>query len=1152
MGDEKPCCGALPLPVSTQTPAGELKSMKPGIPWSVKGVEPELREIAKTAARRSGMTLGEWLNSAINEQAEGNPAAPQAEMVTDKVIRGRISTHPIERAATRLEDIAEQLSRLALRETETSPRYVSPQPEENGAFAKILSRVESNERQTVEAFSAVNERLALLGRQFTKFQPPAAPSKPEEAPGFQALEKAVRNIVEHLEVSEKRTRDNLKSLQDRIGDMTARASSTSNEQVLRQAPAFSQLENRLSELARRVEQSQPSTNLPDLLRQELDGLASRIDTVRESSEALAQKAQTQAVQTAQAELHTIEERILGLLREAQTSFVASSTSPAEIQRFRNEVEKLNARIDETGKGAASDRDVTALRVAVEQLSTRVAQGTDERPLAEMDRRILDITRKLEQTQAQTRDMPQLGELERRMAELDHRLEQALSTQTSTAQNDELAQHLAVVNDRLSKTEHQLSHLETIERAIAQLYDSVEKSRGWTKEVAEDAATRMGQHIMSQQNQVPVQLAGSPEIMALEDGLKAVREASLHADSRNQETLEAVHETLEQIVAKLTELETAAIGQRVAQAAAPAETMHMAQTVAQSFAAADPFQTASTTEAPPPFGMSTQPDVTDIGMEPENLFATASTNPFEAATDQAPANPFEAVITSSHMADAAQAAPAPADDFIAAARRAAQAAGATKSGLAGVIPGATKANAASAKKLLSFKVPFKRSAKTEKIPNLSGDLKMPPPIKPANNNLSGNRRTLILSGILALGLFAFFVTKNIMAPAQVVPAPTPVATEQVQPENTAVAPAQPDATAVAPAPIDNATPAPQAAPNDPTKPSVTPAPLEPSAATTEQHSEILNAEPDPVLTGSLPAAAAKASNPMAIDLAIGNDKLRGAASKGDANAQFVIATRYLNGENVVADPAKAAYWYGRAAATGLAPAQYRIATLYERGTGVEKNMQAALSWYERAAALGNVKAMHNAAVISASNDAGAADYAKAYKWFSLAASHGLKDSQFNLAVLVERGMGTKVDLAEALFWYDQAAAQGDLDARTHATALAKSLPPQLVKSIDDRLKIWKPDVAPDVANVVTADNANWLAPGLAPQQMAEATPVAAPQDIIGKAQNLLDKLGYNIGQLDGKAGGRTTNAVRLFQLQQGLKVTGQITPDLIAAMESMSG
>ena len=1128
--------GDLSIEKSLTSHAGELKSMKPGIPWSVKGVEPELREIAKSAARRSGMTLGEWLNSAINEQADGPVDAPEAVTPSDKVIRGRISTHPIERAATRLEDIAEQLSRLAMRETETSPRYVSPQPEENGAFAKILSRVESNERQTVEAFSAVNERLALLGRQFTKTQAPA-PIKPEEAPGFQALEKAVRNIVEHLEVSEKRTRDNLKSLQDRIGDMTTRASTTNNEQVLRQAPAFSQLENRLSELARRVEQtqSQPAPSLPDLLRQELDGLASRIDIVRDSAETLAQKAQTQAVQTAQAELHTIEERILGLLREAQTSFVANSTSPSEINRFRGEIEKLNSRIDDASKGTASDRDVTALRVAVEQLSTRVAQGPDNRPLADMDRRILDITKKLEQTQAQSRDLPQLGELERRMAELDHRLEQALTTQSSAGQNEELVQHLAVVNDRLSKTENQLSHLETIERAIAQLYDSVEQSRGWTKEVAEEAANRMGQHILSQQNQSPVMLTGSPEIMALEQGLKAVREASNNADSRNQETLEAVHETLEQIVAKLSELETAAIGQRLAHAAGPV-------TQPTSYEA-DPFKTASFDPTP---AFEPQMEAPEVNAEPENLFPIASANPFEAKEDLSfqGHNPFDAVIKASHGLDAAATTAAAPDDFIAAARRAAQVASSSKSILSGITPGIGRRSTDGKKKLLSFKMPFKKASKTDNAQTLAGDLKLPPEIKAANSNATGNRKTLILSGILALGVVAFIVSSKLLTPSAVSPAITPSAIEQpaaVQPEIITPAPAPmaiaPDATATS-QPIPN-----------PSIPAIEPAPLEPSTPKPQQQGENTStAQPDEILTGSLPAAVApKAAMPVAIDVAAGNEALRNAASTGDANAQFVIATRYLNGENVTADAGKAAYWYGKAAATGLAPAQYRMATLYERGTGVEKNMQAALSWYERAAALGNVKAMHNAAVISAGNDAGQPDYSRALKWFTLAANHGLKDSQFNLAVLIERGMGTKANLAEALFWYDQAAAQGDDDARNHAAAIAKSMPPELVKSIEDRLKAWKPEIAPDIANVVAVNDANWKSASAAPKQEAALTP--EPQNMIGKAQSLLDKLGYNIGQADGKLGGRTANAVRLFQLQQGLKVNGQITPELISEMES---
>ncbi len=36
-------------------------------PWSVKGIDPKAREVAKDLARRSGMTLGEWLNRAILE-----------------------------------------------------------------------------------------------------------------------------------------------------------------------------------------------------------------------------------------------------------------------------------------------------------------------------------------------------------------------------------------------------------------------------------------------------------------------------------------------------------------------------------------------------------------------------------------------------------------------------------------------------------------------------------------------------------------------------------------------------------------------------------------------------------------------------------------------------------------------------------------------------------------------------------------------------------------------------------------------------------------------------------------------------------------------------------------------------------------------------
>ncbi len=42
----------------------------PKSPWSVKGVPQETRSAAKIAARRAGMTIGEWLSRAVMEAAK--------------------------------------------------------------------------------------------------------------------------------------------------------------------------------------------------------------------------------------------------------------------------------------------------------------------------------------------------------------------------------------------------------------------------------------------------------------------------------------------------------------------------------------------------------------------------------------------------------------------------------------------------------------------------------------------------------------------------------------------------------------------------------------------------------------------------------------------------------------------------------------------------------------------------------------------------------------------------------------------------------------------------------------------------------------------------------------------------------------------------
>jgi localization factor PodJL len=183
--------------------------------------------------------------------------------------------------------------------------------------------------------------------------------------------------------------------------------------------------------------------------------------------------------------------------------------------------------------------------------------------------------------------------------------------------------------------------------------------------------------------------------------------------------------------------------------------------------------------------------------------------------------------------------------------------------------------------------------------------------------------------------------------------------------------------------------------------------------------------------------------------------------------------------------------------------------------------------------------------------GTPNYDKAFRWFSKAAERGLKDSQFNLAVLYERGLGTKTDRAEALFWYTLAGKQGDEDAKKRAAQLEAEVAPGALKPLRERVAAWTAETAIGDANIVSVSNADWSAPAgvslarSAPAQILPADPVAA-------AQQLLGQLGFNVGQPDGKMGARTANAIRLFQLQSGMKVTGEATPDLIAALQAKAG
>jgi localization factor PodJL len=307
-------------------------------------------------------------------------------------------------------------------------------------------------------------------------------------------------------------------------------------------------------------------------------------------------------------------------------------------------------------------------------------------------------------------------------------------------------------------------------------------------------------------------------------------------------------------------------------------------------------------------------------------------------------------------------------------------------------------------------------------------------------------------------------------------------------------------------------------------------------------------PDDELAGlvATPATEVAAEMPLppgqisGLDPRIGGDRLLTAADDGDPAAAFEVARRYADGAQVPKNLAKAAEWYRRAAEGGIAVAQYRLASLYERGQGVPRNLVDAVNWYQRAADQGNVNAMHNLAVLMSEGVEGPPDHDKALQWFLAAADYGVRDSQYNLGVIYARGLGPTQDLVQSYKWFAIAAGQGDTDASARRDEVAKAMNPEELARARGDVAAWrvKPTIAE--ANGVTPPPGGWDGNGVT---IADAD----RQALVRKIQILLAEQGYDPGPADGVAGPKTVEAVRAYQRQTGQPETGEIDATLVAAL-----
>ncbi|MGV2064233.1 cell division protein PodJ [Agrobacterium sp. 22-226-1] len=951
-----------------------------------------------------------------------------------------------------------------------------------------------------------------------------------------AIASAVEQLGKHMQPNEAAFTEQFSGLDQRLDEISRAIAATgtrANAQATDNALA-QRLENRLNGLAEqlgdinRLAAAKPEPALD--LTARLEALAGKIDELSTARDA--------------AQLHERLDQLSLLLERSQRP-----SQQAELTSFLSDISR---KIDALDHGAVNDglaERLDLLSRRIEDLDYRYSQpqpasGLSESAFSRLEERLGNIAARLDETaHAAPADSDALASLENQIAHLSTLISQPVQMQAA-GMPPELDARMAAIEDYMASNDEYI----------------IEAARQAAEAVL-DAYTR--NNLSAGAN-----LADMTMLTDLATDLRNLEALSRNTEERTHRTFEALHETLVQIAGRLDNLDNAPVYREEAaprnvakpvsataheDVSMPAAIFPEEGYIAEEQAILDADGKDGDAIVPPAAAKPAKAEKKSLLAGLTKRFKTGTAKTVKAAEEPVSASssartqvepapsldPIDVLpagqenellepgsgapdikkilerVRASQVAASGKAADAEGrTDFIAAARRAAQAA----------------AMETSPEKLDTGKKGRKAEA----------------------SGLSRYRRPLLLGiGAILLAMMAMPLVKTLIGGAE---APAPVI-EQKQdngpvsalpetgdkavtiPSDLAIDPEQ----AASADSIENTAPAENTI--DPRTVGGAPLPDEPPVAdvpAVDAANSGTVAQNEPSAPVQVTATAVPAQDAITVPAGIEPASLAEAAAKGDTQALFEIAARYTDGRGVAADRTEAAKWYKLAADRGLAPAQYRLANLYEKANGVERNLPEAKRYYTLAAEQGNAGAMHNLAVLLASDAAGQPDFAAAAQWFIKASDLGVRDSQFNLAILYARGSGVKQDIEESYKWFAIAARDGDADAAQKRDEVAGALNPQQLQSAKAKVDAWKVKPLSEDANSVNPPE-EWAG------KEGVKTASVDMEKAIRNIQAILNKNGFDAGQPDGKLGKNTVTAIKDFQKSVGQTPDGRITNELVTAL-----
>jgi localization factor PodJL len=470
--------------------------MTAGAPWSVKGIDPEAREIAKDLARRSGMSLNDWINELIAEDDGTIPASrPVIEDPLfietprrDAPSRYEAVRHPadevgkvadaIERLTARIE-AAEQRSTLAITGIDQSVR---------GA----LARLEGSEREQISVAARFEGAVEELRTDHQRTQDrlariEAEAAGPRSAEALRALEGSIGKVAGQLFETDQRTRDILGGLEARIAsvEMTAPTAGPDATEL-----AQSVAEKVLDRLE--AAEKQTSSAIYDLGSSfvKLDGRLRRMEGADQAA----------PLKTLAASLNV---RLEATRREMAENLRAATDG--RFDRVESKIGEMTAHVQaaEQRSALAIERMGREMVSMADNLSRRVqtVEGRSAQAVEQVGSEVSRIAGLVEQRLAHT-DGSQAQALEKLGAEIA-RITERLSERIANSERrsaqaiDDVGEQVARVSERLSQRQ---------ERVSTDLSDRIRQSEERTARLLDEAREKIDATLVSATRRLAEQVA----------------------------------------------------------------------------------------------------------------------------------------------------------------------------------------------------------------------------------------------------------------------------------------------------------------------------------------------------------------------------------------------------------------------------------------------------------------------------------------------------------------------------------------------------------------------------------------------------------------------------------------------------------------------